>query len=141
MNFTVSEMTIEDYDDVYALWKNSEAIVLNKVDSREGINKFLQRNPGLSFTARVNGEVVGAVLCSHDGRLGYLSHLVVKHDRRKEGIGRQLVGRCMYALTGAGIHHCMLIIMKETPEALAFWRKVDPAGRVDLVMMGPGQEI
>lgn len=137
MSFTVSEMSIEDYDQVLSLWQTSEAIVLSKMDSRECIGKVLARNTGLSFVARDGEEVVGAVLCSHDGRLGYLTHLVVRSDRRREGIGRQLVGRCLYTLTGLGIHSCILLIMKETPEALNFWKKIDPAGRVNLVMMGP----
>lgn len=141
MSFTVSEMTIEDYDQVLSMWKSSEAIVLNKMDSRECIGKFLALNTGMSFVARDGEEYIGAVLCSHDGRLGYLTHLVVRKDRRREGIGRQLVGRCLYALTGLGIHSCILLIMKETPEALDFWKKIDPAGRVNLVMMGPRQRV
>ncbi|MFN2144177.1 MAG: GNAT family N-acetyltransferase [Anaerolineales bacterium] len=141
MSFTVSEMTTQDYDSVLALWKTSDAIVLNKTDSKECIAKLLARNPGLSYVAKDGNEYLGAVLCSHDGRTGYLSHLIVREDRRGEGIGRQLVGRCMYNLTGLGIHKCILLIMKETPEALNFWRKVDPAGRVNLVMMGPRETI
>lgn len=141
MSFTVSEMTNQDYEGVLALWKTSDAITLNKNDSKDCIAKLLARNPGMSFVARDGDEFVGAVLCSHDGRTGYLSHLIVRKDRRREGIGRQLVGRCLYALTGSGIHKCILLIMKETPEALTFWRKVDPAGRVNLVMMGPREPL
>ncbi len=137
MGYLVRQMGIEDYDDVLALWKKSDAIVLSKVDSHECIKKFLERNTGLSYVAMDGETVVGAVLCSHDGRMGYLSHLVVDDEYRRQGIGRQLVGRCMYALTGMGIHKCILLIMKETEEALNFWRSVDPAGRVSLVMMGP----
>lgn len=141
MSFTVSEMTIEDYDQVLALWQSSESIVINKMDSRECIGKLLARNTGLSFVARDGGECIGAVLCSQDGRLGYLTHLVVRKDHRREGIGRQLVGRCLYGLTGLGIHNCILLIMKETPEAQAFWKKIDTGGRVNLVMMGPRQGV
>lgn len=137
MAFSVREMTIADYPDVVALWKSSDAILLNKIDSGESIERLLEQNPGLSFIARDQGDCIGAVLCSQDGRMGYLSHLVVRADRRREGIGRQLVGRCLYGLTGQGIHSCMLLIMKETSEARNFWRQVDPAGRVQLVMMGP----
>ncbi|MBN2044674.1 MAG: GNAT family N-acetyltransferase [Anaerolineales bacterium] len=141
MSFTVSEMTNQDYEGVLALWKTSEAIILKKNDSKECIAKLLARNPGMSFVARDGVEYIGAVLCSHDGRTGYLSHLVVRKDHRREGVGRQLVGRCLYTLTGMGIHTCILLIMKETPQALNFWRKVDPAGRVNLVMMGPRESL
>ena len=141
MSFTVSEMSIDDYDQVFELWQSSPAIVLSKVDSRECVEKLLNRNTGLSFVAKDSGNCIGAVLCSQDGRMGYLSHLVVRNDRRREGIGRQLVGRCMYALTGMGIHNCILLVMEETPEALNFWQNIDPAGRVNLVMMGPRERV
>jgi len=137
MSYVVSEMTIEDYDQVLALWKSSPAIVFSKVDTRDCIDKFLSRNTGLSFVVKDGGKCIGAILCSHDGRMGYLSHLVVSEDRRREGIGRQLVGRCLYALTGKGIHSCLLLIMRETPEALNFCQSIDPAGRINVVMMGP----
>lgn len=137
MGFLVRQMAIEDYDDVLVLWKSSDAIVLSKVDSQDIIKRLLERNTGLSFVAMDGDKIIGAVLCSHDGRLGYLSHLVVSNEYRRQGIGRQLVSRCMYSLTGMGIHKCILLIMKETEEALQFWRTVDPAGRVSLVMMGP----
>ncbi len=137
MHFTVRQMGIEDYDKVLALWKSSDSIQLSKVDSRECIKRFLERNTGLSYVAMDGDQIIGAVLCSHDGRLGYLSHLITAQEYRRQGVGRQLVGRCMYALTGLGIHKCILLIMKETEEALTFWHKVDPAGRVSLVMMGP----
>ena len=141
MSYTVSEMTIEDYDQVSVLWKSSPAIILSKVDTRDCMDKFLARNTGLSFVAKDNGKYIGAILCSHDGRMGYLSHLVVSADRRREGIGRQLVGRCLYALTGMGIHSCLLLIMQETEEALNFCQSIDPAGRINVVMMGPREQV
>jgi ribosomal protein S18 acetylase RimI-like enzyme len=137
MQFTVRQMGIEDYDKVRTLWQNSDSIHLSKVDSRECIQRFLERNTGLSYIAMDGDEIIGAVLCSHDGRMGYLSHLITAKEYRRQGVGRQLVGRCMYALTGLGIHRCILLVMKETEEAQAFWHNVDSAGRVTLVMMGP----
>jgi len=137
MGYLVRQMGIEDYDAVLSLWKTSDAIVLSKVDSLDCIKKLLERNTGLSYVALDGSNLVGAVLCSQDGRLGYLSHLVVSDAYRRQGIGRQLVSRCLFALMGMGIHKCILLIMKETDEALKFWRSVDTAGRVSLVMMGP----
>jgi len=39
-----------------------------------------------------------AVLCRHDGRMDYLTHLAVHPDYPRQGIGRSLVSRCLYAL-------------------------------------------
>jgi ribosomal protein S18 acetylase RimI-like enzyme len=98
---------------------------------------LLERNVGLSNVAIADDRVVGAVLCSHDGRIGYLTHLVVDKEYRRMGIGRQLVGRSVYALMGQGVSECLLLMMKETKVAVNFCRSVDPAGRVSLVMMAP----
>jgi ribosomal protein S18 acetylase RimI-like enzyme len=137
MGFVVRQMEIEDYEPVLELWKGSEAIILSGADSRERIQKLLERNTGLSYVALVDNLIAGAVLCSQDGRMGYLTHLVVGEQHKRQGIGRQLVSRCMYALMSLGIHQCVLLMMVETEEAVEFWRKVDPAGRVSLVMMAP----
>jgi ribosomal protein S18 acetylase RimI-like enzyme len=137
MSFVVRQMEISDYDAVLSLWEASNAIVLTSIDSRECVKKFLEKNTGLSYIALADEGIVGAVLCSQDGRLGYLSNLIVSPKYRRQGIGRQLVGRCMYTLMGMGIHKCILLIMRETDTALEFWQNVETGGRVKLVMVGP----
>ena len=64
-------MTIEDYDEVKALWMTIHGFGIRSVDdSREGIERFLKRNPTTSVVAIEDGHVVGAILCGHDGRRG-----------------------------------------------------------------------
>lgn len=135
MSLNIREMTIEDYEDVYALWDASEGIGLSDADSKEGIKRFLKRNPMLSFVAMDNGEIVGAALCGHDGRRGYIHHLAVIPSHRREGIGRSLVGRCMYALMRIGIGKCHLFVFGENQEAIDFWETLGYSQRVELVMM------
>jgi len=137
MAYLIRQMGIEDYDAVLKLWQASSSIVLGTIDSRECVARLLEKNTGLSFVAIVDDQIVGAVLCSQDGRLGYLSNLIVAPSCRRQGIGRQLVSRCMYALTGMGIHKCILLIMRETDTAINFWQTVETGGRVQLVMVGP----
>ena len=60
------------------------------MDSKDDIARFLERNPGLSFVARDNGQLVGVVLCSHDGRRGYIDQLAVRKSHRRQGIGKGL---------------------------------------------------
>lgn len=135
MSLNIREMTIEDYEDVYALWDASEGIGLSDADSKEGIKRFLKRNPMLSFVAMDKGEIVGAALCGHDGRRGYIHHLAVIPSHRREGIGRSLVGRCMYALMRIGIGKCHLFVFGENQEAIDFWETLGYSQRVELVMM------
>ena len=43
---TIRLMKIEDYDQVYQLWLSCRGMGLNNLDdSREGIDRYLKRNP------------------------------------------------------------------------------------------------
>ncbi len=135
MELEVSAMTETDYDDTYALWRITEGIGLSDADSREAIAAYLQRNPGLSRVARRGGRLVGAVLCGHDGRRGYLHHLAVEKSERGRGLGRRLVTECLAGLAGAGIRRCHLFVYDGNHEGQGFWRRIGWRERTDLKLM------
>jgi putative acetyltransferase len=131
----IREMTIRDYDQVVGLWQNSEGVGLSDADSREGIARFLGRNPGLSFVARHGEHLVGVVLCGHDGRRGYIHHLAVSKSHRRQGLGRALVERCLSALRRDGIDKCHIFVFAANGDAITFWKNVGWTERVELIMM------
>lgn len=135
MSIAIRDMGIEDYESIYRLWQSVEGIGLSDADSKEGIKRFLERNPGLSFVASDGDQIVGAALCGHDGRRGYIHHLAVVNAYRRQGIGKSLVGRCMYALMRIGIAKCHLFVFDDNQEAIRFWNKVGWTERVELMMM------
>jgi ribosomal protein S18 acetylase RimI-like enzyme len=135
MDIEVRELTISDYNPVYTLWEASEGIGLSDADSKEGIKRFLARNPGLSFIALDGKQLVGAALCGHDGRRGYIHHLSVAKSHRRRGIGKSLVGRCMFALMRIGISKCHLFVFGGNQDAIEFWSNVGWTERVELMMM------
>ena len=135
MSIQLREMTIDDYQAVYALWSASEGIGLSDADSKEGIMRFMEHNPGLSYVAMDGDRVVGAALCGQDGRRGYIHHLAVANSYRRQGIGRSLVSRCMFALMQIGIAKCHLFVFDQNQGAIDFWNKVGWTERVELLMM------
>jgi len=133
MRVEITPLTIDRYEDVHALWVQAEGVGLHDYsDSRESIAAYLERNPGMSFVATVDGVVVGAVLAGHDGRRGYLHHLTVNPDCRRRGIGRRLVDGCLDALREAGIAKCHLFIFNTNETGIAFWESVGWTPRTDL---------
>ncbi len=128
-------MTIEDYDVVIALWRSTEGIGLSDADSRENIQSYLERNPGMSCVVLENGEIVGAGLCGHDGRRGYLHHLAVKEGFRTQGLGREMVGFCLGKLRAAGIGKCHLFAYRANDSGLAFWTAIGWHRRDDLLVV------
>lgn len=124
-----------DYDAVIALWRASEGLTLRDADSREAITSYLVRNPGLSFVARDNGQIVGAVLAGTDGRRGYLQHLAVALSHRRQGLGRTLAERAVEALKALGIVKCHLMVRQDNSQARAFWAHLGWSDRSDITLM------
>jgi len=135
MTYQISEMTIQDYDEAYALWQRCDGIGLSDADSRCGIKAFLKQNPGLSFNARKGEDLAGTVLCGSDGRRGYLYHLAVDPSCRRMGIGQALMERSLSALRAMGIQRCHILVFKDNTNGLAFWQSVDWKLRKDIAIL------
>ena len=130
---TIREMTIDDYDQVYALWHRIRGFGLRSVDdSREGIQRFLKRNPTTSVVAVIDGDVVGAILCGHDGRRGCLYHVCVDEAYRMRGIGKAMVVAAMEALKEEKINKVSLIAFTKNDIGNAFWKEIGWTKRQDL---------
>lgn len=130
MAYALSPLTIADYDEVVALWQASEGV--GATESRAELASYLARNPGLSLVARDGGEIVGAVMCGHDGRRGYLYHLAVAASHRGQGIGRAIVERCLDQLRTAGIRRCTIFLFATNQAGEKFWRQIGFRERTDL---------
>lgn len=126
-------MTMEDYDEVYALWHRIRGFGLRSVDdSREGIARFLKRNPTTSVVAVEDGHVVGAILCGHDGRRGCMYHVCVDEAYRMRGIGKGMVVFAMEALKKEEVNKVSLIAFTQNDIGNAFWKEIGWTKREDL---------
>ena len=126
-------MTIEDYDDVHSLWMKIKGFSIRSLDdSREGVERFLIRNPGISVVKIEDGIVVGSILCGHDGRRGCFYHVCVDPMYRRRGIGKQMVVFAMEALKSEHISKVSLIAFTQNDVGNAFWNKIGWKKREDL---------
>lgn len=130
----IRNMQIADYEAVYALWLSCAGMGLNNLDdSREGIDRYIKRNPDTCFVAEDGNEIVGVILAGHDGRRGYIHHTAVSPRYRKQGIGRRLVDAAMRALEQCGINKAALVVFDRNESGNAFWEKLGFTAREDLV--------
>jgi len=114
-------MQISDYDPVIELWRNCEGLSLRDADSRAGIEKYLLRNPGLSFVAEDETGISGSIMAGHDGKRGYIQHLAVDPARRKRGIAGKLVALSLDALKSQGIEKSHVHVLKENQAGRSYW--------------------
>lgn len=130
----IRKMTIEDYDQVYALWLSCRGMGLNDLDdSRAGIEKYLRRNPDTCFVAESGETVIGVIMTGHDGRRGYIHHTAVHPDHRGKNIGTRLVEAALAALRAEGINKVALVAFERNEGGNAFWEKQGFTARTDLV--------
>jgi len=117
-------MQISDYEEVYQLWHHTQGMALrNYDDSKEGISKFLKKNPSSNFVAVVNNKIIGVILCGMDGRRAYIYHTTVDENYRKKGIGSALLNAVYEAIQEAGIHKSGLLVLKNNEIGNQFWQK------------------
>lgn len=129
----IRRMEPADYDRIYALWKTIKGFGIRSIDdSREGVERFLKRNPTTSVVAEAQGEIVGAILCGHDGRRGCFYHVCVKEEYRKHGIGKRMAQAAMEALREEHISKVNLIAFRSNEVGNRFWQRMGWTYREDL---------
>lgn len=128
------KMDISDYDRVYSLWIGTPGMGLNTTDdSKEGIAKYLNRNPNTCFVAENDNEIIGVIMSGHDGRRGYIHHTAVKTSEQNMGIGSALLACAMDALKAEGIHKVALVVFGRNEIGNTFWEKKGFTSRDDLI--------
>lgn len=135
MNYTTRSITIEDYDGILKLWNSTEQTrrAMNPVDdTREGIERYLKRNPNTCFAAIEDGEIVGVILTGHDGRRGIVHHMCVHENYRRMGIAGKLVSLAEEALKKEGIQKVFGLVFKDDDPANAFWEEQGYSLRTNL---------
>ena len=140
MTTIIRQVVIEDYDEIFALWNSTEESrrALNPVDdSREGIERYLRRNPETCFLAAVDDgagkqKTVGVILTGHDGRRGLIHHLCVHPDYRRQGIAQTLVLKAEDALRREGIAKVFGLVFKSNEAGNAFWEEQGYSLRTNL---------
>lgn len=129
----IREMTVEDYDNVYGLWRTIKGFGIRSIDdSREGVERFVRRNPTTSIVAEEDGKVIGAILCGHDGRRGCFYHVCVKEEHRKRGVGKKMVAAAMEALKKENISKVNLIAFQSNQVGNRFWSSMGWSFREDV---------
>ena len=135
MNYEIKKVTIDDYDAIYELWNSTEQSrrALNPVDdSREGIERYLKRNPDSCFAAVKDGKIIGVILTGHDGRRAIIHHMCVHPDYRRMGIARHLVSLAEEAIQKEGIQKIFGLVFKDNDTANIFWENQGYSLRTNL---------
>lgn len=119
----IAEMTIDRYDAVLDLMRQTSGVAVRSADSREMTVRYLERNPGFSFVGLEGDDVVAYAMCGHDVRRGYLRHVIVLPEYRKRGIALALIEHCLSKLESIGIFKTHIDVFVENDLANEYWQR------------------
>ena len=111
MNTTIIPYKPGDYDLLISIWEKAGLPYKgNGRDSRENIEKEVKLDSNQFLFAVENGETVGSILVTHDGRKGWINRVAVLPEFRKKGIAKLLVdaGEKWLKEIGIGIFACQI---------------------------------
>ena len=101
----IRKMRIKDYEPLIALWKKGNLPYRSQGrDSKQHIRQQLRQRTSLYYVAEHEGNIIGAILGTHDGRKGWINRLVVAPTFRKKGIAKRLVQEVEQQLAAGGIN-------------------------------------
>ena len=135
VEYEIRQVTIDDYDAIFDLWNSTAQSrrALNPVDdSREGIDRYLKRNPNTCFAAVKGDQIIGVILTGHDGRRGIIHHMCVHPGFRRMGIAACLVSEAEKALKKEGIQKVFGLVFTDNEAANAFWERQGYSLRTNL---------
>jgi len=127
-------LLLSDHAALMRLWRSCQGISLRDADSPQSMERYLRRNPGLSFVAETGGELTGSLMAGHDGRRGYIQHLAVADAYRRQGIAGRLLDLCLAALLREGIVKSHVHVLDSNQGGIEFWLRRGFVHRAEINM-------
>lgn len=127
-------MLAQDHPCILALWE--DAGLPSRPKGRDGAARIAEacsETPDLLLVAEAEGEIVGAVVGSHDGRKGWINRVAVSPAWRRRGIASRLVRHVEAALARRGIHVIGILVMEENADSRALFRALGYDGHPDVL--------
>ena len=103
-----------------AFWQMC-GIKIRPGDDDAALARFASRNPGTFLLAIDERGIAGSALGGWDGRRGWLYHVAVRTDLRRQGVGAKLVRTIEDRLRAGGCPKINLIVWQEDRDAMKFW--------------------
>ena len=124
MKYRITEMQLDRFNELIDFWKSCEGIYLSDDDEYENLKIYLKRNQKLNFIVLHENRIIATIKCSHDGRRGYIHHLAVQKEFRKEDIAIELINKCLEQLQKIGIRKYRVFVQDSNKEAINFWKHI-----------------
>ena len=129
----IRQLTPEDYNRIVEIWTQA-GLTFRPFgrDAKERFQSEIGQGTAVFLGAEVDGELVGVVLGTHDGRKGWINRLAVLPDHRSRGIGRALAMEVERRLNELDILIVTCLIEDGNDASKEFFESLDYIGHPDI---------
>ena len=123
-----------DYPAVISIWQ--QVGLPGKPRGRDSKEKILHElsNPGTLFlVAEKDGNIIGTVLATHDGRKGWINRLTTAPRYQKQGIATRLLLEAEDHLCRCGMEIITCLIEEDNPGSMEFFRRKEYVKHTDII--------
>ena len=124
-DFIIRGLCRDDYDALITLWDKARLPYKPKGrDRRENIERELNRPNAIFLVADKDGELIGSIFGTHDGRRGWINRLAVVPAYRRQGIAAQLVKEVEMRLDAIDIEIIACLIEDWNTASMEFFKQL-----------------
>jgi ribosomal protein S18 acetylase RimI-like enzyme len=120
----VRTLSLDDYDRWISVWARAglHSVRLQGRDSRVAFERQLAIGTHTMIGLDLNGDLVGVVLVTHDGRKGWINRLAVVPEYRGRGYAKRLVSEAQRVLEAQGMTVIAVLIEPENVASLRLFK-------------------
>lgn len=115
---------MDDYTNVIAVWQAAGLSVDTYDDSEPRIKQLIDKNAAGCLVAVSEGQILGTVLGTCDGKRAWAYHLAVVPEQQGKGIGTALMQRLIQYFTAEEIKKINLMVLKRQKYFLPFYEQL-----------------
>ncbi len=110
----------DDAEDVIALW-HACALTRPWNDPAADFARAIEGPSSAILLVREGTALAASVMVGHDGHRGWVYYLAVSPDRRRTGLGREMMAAAEAWLRARGVPKIQLMVRDSNAEALDFY--------------------
>jgi len=130
----IREFKIEDFDDLVKLWVAAKLPFKPKGrDKFIKIQKEIKNDNSIFLIAEFEGEIIGSIFGTHDGRKGWINRLAISPEFQKKGLGKELCNDLEKRFHKLGIEIIGCLIENWNNISINFFEKIGYSKNDDIL--------
>lgn len=125
LGLEMRDFRIEDYDQVISLWRTCGIPFRpSGRDSRERIAKEIKKPTALFLVVECEGDIVGTLFGTTDGRKGWINRLAVRPDHQRRGLAKRLIKEMEVRFEALGLEVFSCLIEDHSDSSMRLFEEI-----------------